>query len=159
MLCERKTIMDSTDREILNIIQSDFPISAEPYAEIGARVGISGEEALKKVRMLLADGIIRKVGPFFDASKMGHKSTLCSVHIPDEKVQFLADIISDYPEITHNYLREGIPNLWFTVIAPTEERIAEILSEISERGGVAPIYNLPAKRMFKVKVDLKVMGS
>ena len=131
--------MDSIDREILNIIQSDFPISPEPYAEVGARVGISG--------------------PFFDAAKMGHKSTLCSVQVPDEKVQLVADIISGYPEITHNYLREGRPNLWFTVIAPTEERIAEILSEISEKGGVAPIYNLPAKRMFKVKVDLKIMGS
>jgi len=151
--------MDSIDREILNIIQSDFPISPEPYAEVGARVGISGEDALKKVRVLLADGIIRKVGPFFDAAKMGHKSTLCSVQVPDEKVQLVADIISGYPEITHNYLREGRPNLWFTVIAPTEERIAEILSEISEKGGVAPIYNLPAKRMFKVKVDLKIMGS
>ena len=83
----------------------------------------------------------------------------CSVQVPDEKVQLVADIISGYPEITHNYLREGRPNLWFTVIAPTEERIAEILSEISEKGGVAPIYNLPAKRMFKVKVDLKIMGS
>ncbi len=151
--------MDIIDKKILNIIQSDFPISAEPYAEIGDKVGIQGDEALTRVRGLLKEGVIRKVGPFFDASKMGHKSTLCSVQVPDEKVQLIADIISGYPEITHNYLREGIPNLWFTVIAPTEERIAEILSEISERGGVAPIYNLPAKRMFKVKVDLKVMDS
>lgn len=151
--------MDHIDRDILNIIQSDFPISAEPYTEIGDKVGIPGKDALERVRGLVKEGVVRKVGPFFDAAKMGHKSTLCSVQVPDEKVQLVADIISGYPEITHNYLREGIPNLWFTVIAPTEERIAEILSEISERGGVAPIYNLPAKRMFKVKVDLKVMDS
>lgn len=150
--------MDHIDREILNIIQSDFPISPEPYSEIGHKVGISGEEALNRVRRLVREGVIRKVGPFFDASKMGHKSTLCSVQVPDEKVSLLADIIAGYPEITHNYLREGIPNLWFTVIAPTEQRISEILLDISDKGGVGPIYNLPAKRMFKVKVDLKVVG-
>lgn len=151
--------MDAIDREILNIIQSDFPISPEPYAEIGDKVGIPGKEALERVRRLVDEGVVRKVGPFFDAPKMGHKSTLCSVQVSDEKVRLIADIIAGYHEITHNYLREGEPNLWFTVIAPTEERIAEILADISERGGVGPIHNLPAKKMFKVKVDLKVAGA
>ena len=151
--------MDSIDREILNIIQSDFPISTEPYAEVGRRVGLSGNEVLIRVKKLLKEGVIRKVGPFFDAAKMGHKSTLCTVNIPIEKITQIADIIALYPEITHNYLREGTPNLWFTVIAPTEERIGEILARISKDGGVGPIYNLPAKKMFKVKVDLKVVGA
>lgn len=150
--------MDTVDREILNIIQSNFPISPEPYAEIGRKVGVSGDEALTRVRRLVKEGVVRKVGPFFDAAKMGHRSTLCSVQVPDEKVSLLADIIAGYPEITHNYLREGSPNLWFTVIAPMEGRITQILDEISKKGGVGPIYNLPAKRMFKVKVDLKVVG-
>lgn len=151
--------MDSIDREILNIIQSDFPISTEPYAEVGRKVGLSGDEVLIRIKRLLKEGVIRKVGPFFDAAKMGHKSTLCAVDVPVEKIAQIADIISLYPEITHNYLREGTPNLWFTVIAPTEERIREILARISEDGGVGPIYNLPASKMFKVKVDLKVVGA
>lgn len=151
--------MDSIDREILNIIQSEFPISTEPYAEVGRRIGISGDEALTRVKRLLREGVIRKVGPFFDAGKMGHKSTLCAVDVPVEKITQIADIIASYPEITHNYLREGTPNLWFTVIAPTEERIGEILAGISEGGEVGPIYNLPAKKMFKVKVDLKIAGA
>lgn len=150
--------MDHIDKTILNIIQSDFPVCAAPYDEIGKRVGISGKEALERVRMLVKDGVVRKVGPFFDALKMGHKSTLCTVQVPDEKIKLTADIMAACPEITHNYLREGNPNLWFTVIAPTEERIAEILTGISQRVGVGPIHNLPAKKMFKVKVDLKVKG-
>jgi len=150
--------MDAVDRDILNIIQSDFPISPEPYAEVGRKVGVSGDEALERVKKLLAGGVIRKVGPFFDAAKMGHKSTLCAVQTPDAKIGEIADIIATYPEITHNYLREGDPNLWFTVIAPSEERIAVILSEISQKGEVGPIHNLPAKKMFKVKVDLRIKG-
>jgi len=158
-VCERRIYMDSIDREILNIIQSDFPISTEPYAEVGLKVGVSGDEAIIRVKRLLKEGVIRKVGPFFDAAKMGHKSTLCAVDVPVEKITQIADIIASYPEITHNYLREGTPNLWFTVIAPTEERIGEILARILGDGGVGPIHNLPAKKMFKVKVDLKIVGA
>lgn len=148
--------MDAIDKQILNVIQSDFPISYRPYDKIGNRIGISGKEALERVRKLVADGVVRKVGPFFDAPKMGHKSTLCAVQVPDEKVSKITEIIAGYPEITHNYLREGTPNLWFTVIAPNEQRIKDILAEISEKGGLGQIYNLPAKKMFKVKVDLNV---
>lgn len=150
--------MDHIDKTILNIIQSDFPVCAAPYDEIGRRVGISGKEALERVRMLVKDGVVRKVGPFFDAPKMGHKSTLCAVQVPDEKVSVVTGIIASYPEITHNYLREGNPNLWFTVIASNEKRINEILTDISARGEVGPIFNLPARMMFKVKVDLNVTG-
>lgn len=150
--------MDHIDKTILNIIQSDFPVCAAPYDEIGERVGVSGKEALERVRTLVNDGVVRKVGPFFDASKMGHKSTLCAVQVSDEKVSVVAGIIAGYPEITHNYLREGNPNLWFTVIASNEERINEILIDISSRGEVGPIFNLPARKMFKVKVDLNVTG-
>ena len=148
--------MDSVDKAILNEIQGEFPVSADPYGEVGAKVGISAEEVLSRVSKLKSDSIIRKVGPFFDAKKMGHKSTLCAVDVPEEKLQETADIISSYVEVTHNYLREGSPNVWFTVIAENEKEIERILSEISEKAGVGPIRNLPARRMFKIKVDLKL---
>ncbi len=148
--------MDSTDKEILNRIQGDFPVSADPYGEIGRAVGIAGGEVLRRVKRLKNEGIIRKVGPFFDAKKMGHKSTLCAVDVPEEKIETTAAIISRYVEVTHNYLREGHPNIWFTLIAENEGEIEGILGEIEAEAGVGPIRNLPARRMFKIKVDLKL---
>ncbi len=148
--------MDSKDKEILNIIQGNFPVSLDPYGDVGREVGISGEEVLRRVKSLKDKKIIRKVGPFFDARKMDHRSTLCAVDVPEARIDEVADIISGYAEVTHNYLREGHPNVWFTVIAENEQGIERILAEISEKGGVGPIHNLPARRMFKIKVDLKL---
>lgn len=148
--------MDSIDKAILNEIQGNFPVSADPYGDVGRIVGVSAEEVLSRVKNLKENKIIRKVGPFFDAKKMGHRSTLCAVDVPDDKLQETADIISSYVEVTHNYLREGSPNVWFTLIAENEEEIERILGEISEKAGVGPIRNLPARRMFKIKVDLKL---
>lgn len=147
---------DRIDTALLNRIQGDFPVSAEPYVDIGRELGISAEEALSRVRKLVEAGVIRKVGPFFDAKKMGYASTLCSVQVPVERLEEVAAIINSYPEVTHNYLRAGEPNVWFTIIAWSKEEIERIIGEIAERGGAGPINNLPAKKMFKVKVDLKV---
>ena len=46
----------------------------------------------------------------------------------------------------------------FTVIAENEAAIETILQDISREAGVGPIQNLPARRMFKIKVDLKLEG-
>ena len=149
-------MLDAIDKDLLNRIQGDFPISADPYADIGRSLGISADEALSRVQRLVKTGVLRKVGPFFDARKMGYTSTLCAMDVPEEKLDIVASIVSSYPQVTHNYYRAGHPNLWFTVIAESKERIEEILSGISRRSSVSPIHNLNAKKMFKVKVDLKV---
>lgn len=147
---------DETDRKILNRIQGDFPISENPYDEIGREAGISPDEALERVKSLLHRKIIRKVGPFFDARKMGYRSTLCAVNVPSERLEQAASLINGFVEVTHNYLRQGNPNIWFTVIAESQEAIDSILKEIAGRTGVGPIHNLPAEKMFKVEVDLKI---
>jgi len=148
--------MDAADKGILNIIQGEFPVSADPYGDIGQQLGLDGAEVLARVRRLKHEKIIRKVGPFFDARKMGHRSTLCAIDVPEESIDEVADMISAYSEVTHNYLREGHPNIWFTLIAASDEAIEGILEEMSRKSGIRPIRNLPARRMFKIKVDLKL---
>ena len=148
--------MDTADKEILNIIQGEFPVSADPYGDIGQQVGLDGEEILARLKRLKQEKIIRKVGPFFDARKLGHRSTLCAIDVPEDCINKVADMISAYAEVTHNYLREGHPNIWFTLIAESDEAIEGILEEMSQKSGIRPIHNLPARKMFKIKVDLKL---
>jgi len=156
VFAEKAPEIDSIDKAILNRIQGEFPISADPYGDIGREVGISGKEAHERIMGLIDRKVVRKVGPFFDAKKMGYRSTLCAVDVPVEKLEETASVINGFVEVTHNYLRLGRPNVWFTVIAESAEAIDRILSEISARAGVGPIRSLPAEKMYKVKVDLKI---
>ena len=77
--------LDGIDKSLLNRIQGDFPLSADPYSEIGRELGISAEEALSRMRALVEAGVVRKVGAFFDARKMGYTSTLCAMDVPQER--------------------------------------------------------------------------
>jgi hypothetical protein len=54
--------------------------------------------------------------------------------------------------VTHNYLRNHDLNIWFTMIGPSREEVARNLAAITEKTGI-PILNLPAEKLFKIKVD------
>ena len=59
------------------------------------------------------------------------------------------------PGVTHNYLREHAYNIWFTCIGPSREDVQATLDGITAQTGV-PILNLPATKMFKIRVDFRM---
>ena len=150
---QSETTLEDLDRAILNEIQSNFPLVPRPYAEMGKRVGASEGEVLERVRYLHEAGIIRRIGANFTSRKLGYTSTLCAARVPPQNLEHFAEVVNRYPGVTHNYLRKHRYNVWFTLIAESRERLAQILDEIRETSGVAEILSLPAKEVFKIKVD------
>jgi DNA-binding Lrp family transcriptional regulator len=148
--------MDDVDRKILNAIQSDFPIVARPYRELGKSVNLSEEEVFERVKGLKKEGVIRRIGGNFHSRTLNFTSTLCAAKVPEERITRFVEVVNSYPGVTHNYLRNHEYNVWFTFIAPSTEEIENSLAEISEITGVKEVYSLPAVRIFKIKVDFEV---
>ncbi len=144
------------DRKILNAIQSDFPIAARPYRELGKSIDLSEEEVFERVKALRKEGIIRRIGGNFNSAKLNFMSTLCAAKVPEERLHRFVEVVNKYPGVTHNYLRNNKYNVWFTFIAPSMEMIENSLNEISEATGVKEVHSLPAVRIFKIKVDFEV---
>ncbi len=71
--------MDDVDRAIINIIQSDFPITARPYLEISERVHVGEQEVLDRIKILKKKGIIRRIGGNFrfEAAEFHEYSVCC----------------------------------------------------------------------------------
>jgi len=145
--------LDELDRAILNEIQSHFPIASRPYAGVGERVGASEAEVLARVLAMTEAGVIRRLGANFTSRKLGYTSTLCAARVPPDKLDQFVDVVNRYPGVTHNYLRRHRYNVWFTLIAESEERLKQILAEISRAAKVEEILSLPAQEVFKIKVD------
>ena len=149
--------MDSLDRQLLDIIQTGFPLCPRPYAELGQRLGIEEQEALDRVRNLKARKIIRRLGANFQSAKLGFVSTLCAAKVPQDKMESFVAEVNAKPGVTHNYLREHDYNIWFTLISPSAEETQATLDGISAQSGI-PILNLPATKLFKIRVDFRMDG-
>jgi len=148
--------MNQTDRKILNEIQSDFPITSRPFQALGERLNLTEDEVLSAVRRLKEKGVIRRIGGNFHSSRLNFVSTLCAAKVPREKIDGFVEVVNRYPGVTHNYLRNSAYNIWFTFIAEDMNSIDNALKEISRETGIEEILNLPAEKMFKIKVDFEV---
>jgi DNA-binding Lrp family transcriptional regulator len=148
--------MDDIDREILNRIQSNFPITSRPYETIAEELNLSESDVLDRVKALKENGIIRRIGGNFVPEKLGFVSTLCAAKVPPEKIDLFAETVNRFPGVTHNYQRENAYNVWFTFIAPSREAIEANLKTIAQETGVTQILNLPATRVFKIKAQFKL---
>ncbi len=148
--------MDDKDRAVINEIQSDFPISKRPYLELGNRLNLSESDVLERVGHLKREGVIRRIGGNFNSRELGFTSTLCAAKVPREKLDSFVKVVNRFPGVTHNYQRNNAYNVWFTFIAPSMDKIEAALKAVREETGVEDICNLPAVRMFKIKVDFAV---
>ena len=145
--------MDTIDRKILSIINNTLPIAERPFKVVAQSLGISEEETIDRIKKLKAQRIIRRIGAVINPRGMGWQSTLCAVDVPMERLDEFAALVGRYEEVTHNYLRDGQPNCWFTLIAPSKERLSEIIREIEQTLDIK-ILDLPANKVFKIRVAL-----
>ena len=148
--------VDAKDREILNLIQSDFPVTHRPYRDVAVTLGISEDEVLRRVRRLRDAEIIRRIGGSFDSRRLGFSSTLCAAKVPEDRVDAFNQVINAYPGVTHNYTRNSEYNIWFTFIGANQAEIDEALEEITQKTGVRDVLSLPAARTFKIKVNFEI---
>lgn len=147
--------MDKTDKAILNIINRSFPLEEQPYKIIAERIGSDEHDLIKRVGKMIKSGIIRRTGATIEKHQIGWYSTLCAIDVPSDRIDKYADVVNAYPEVTHNYVRSGHPNCWFTLITPNRSRCCEIIKDIHATLGIE-ILDLPAKRIFKIAVGFQL---
>lgn len=149
------TRLDSTDKELLKVVQDSFPLSLDPWAEIGKMVGVSGEEALARVRLLQQQKIIRRIGPIVESRRLGQEaSTLILLRVPSDRIDDVARVVNEHECVTHNYERDCEYNVWFTLRAKDKNELDIMTNEIMSRTRMerTDILDLPTIKRFKIKV-------
>lgn len=149
--------MDKTSKDILNLIQSDFPIESRPYLKLAKKLNISEMEVIDIIKKLKNNGYIKRIGGIFDLRKLGYYSTLCAIKVPIEKIEEVSKLINSNNGVTHNYIRNHSYNMWFTVIAPSLEGVKDFLNDIKVKTSIEDIIELPVEKLFKINVvfDIK----
>jgi siroheme decarboxylase len=152
--------LDATDRRLMNLLQSSFPLEAEPFGLIAAQAELDVDEVKSRTRRLLDERIIREITPIFDTRALGYSSMLVAAKVDSENPHRAAQIINSHPGVSHNYLRTHEFNLWFTIATPPDSTLGldgtlEVLQRLT---GASSIRQLPTLILFKINMNLEMEG-
>jgi DNA-binding Lrp family transcriptional regulator len=150
--------LDETDKRLMNLLQSSFPLAPEPFAAIAAEAKLDVDDVMTRTQRLLDDRIIREITPIFDTRALGYSSMLVAAKVDSEHPQRPAKIINSHPGVSHNYLRTHEFNLWFTIATPPDSELGlqgtlEVLQELT---GAESIRQLPTLKLFKINMNLEM---
>lgn len=140
---------------ILNTIQDAFPLEVRPYqvlAELFNKQGSVGsvteQQVFDTVEGLRASGVIRRIGGVYDSRRLGFISRLCAGKVSD--IEKFAAAVNEIPAITHNYVRSHDFNVWFTVIAQSEDEIHAVVDKLCAQTDLHDVHVLSVTKKFKI---------
>jgi len=150
--------LDQVDQQLLNVVQTDFPIESHPFRSLGERLGTSEGDVIDRLDALKADHIIRQISMIFDTRALGYQSSLVASRAPDGRVDECAAVINEHPGVSHNYRRDHEFNLWWTIAVPPTSSLEEHVNKVHELAGAESTRLMQTIRMFKIGVDLDMTG-
>jgi siroheme decarboxylase len=152
--------LDETDKRLMNLLQSSFPLHPEPFAEVAASAELDTEEVKARTQRLLDERIIREITPIFDTRALGYSSMLVAAKVDSENPHRPAGIINSHPGVSHNYLRTHEFNLWFTIATPPDSNLGleGTLRVLQDLTGAESIRQLPTLTLFKINMNLEMEG-
>ena len=145
---KEKPAFDAFERALLNDFQRDFPLEERPYAEIARRLERSEEAVLDGFARLTAAKVVSRIGAIVAPQRTGW-STLAAMAVPEARLQEVADLVSGFEAVNHNYEREHRFNLWFVATGRDEAHVHEVLQEIETATGLA-VLDLPLIEAFRL---------
>ena len=150
--------LDDIDKRLMNLLQSSFPLAAEPFAGVASEAGLQVEETLERTQRLLDGRIIREITPIFDTRALGFDSMLVAAKVDAENPHRAAKIINAHPGVSHNYLRTHEFNLWFTIATPPDSELGlqGSLDVLQRLTGAESIRQLPTLKLFKINMNLEM---
>jgi siroheme decarboxylase len=152
--------LDETDKRLMNMLQSNFPLDPEPFGLIAGEAGLGLADVLARTRRLLEGRIIREITPIFDTRALGYESMLVAAKVDSEQPQRAARIVNSHPGVSHNYLRTHEFNLWFTIATPPDSELGlgGTLEVLMRETGATSMRQLPTLTLFKINMNLEMEG-
>jgi DNA-binding Lrp family transcriptional regulator len=149
-------MLGAIDRRIVAATQAGLPLVPEPYRVIAEQVGLDEAEVLTRLRKLLDDGAIRRIGAVPNHYALGFTANGMSVwDVADEAVADVGTKIGALDEVTHCYERPRHLPLWpYNLFAMVHGHTREEV-----RGKVEQIAKLigPAARAHDVLFSTRIL--
>jgi siroheme decarboxylase len=136
-------MLDAIDRKLIAATQAGLPLVREPYRAIAGQLGLDEADVLARLRNLLNQGAIRRIGAIPNHYALGLTANGMSVwDIADNAVAEVGAKVGALDFVTHCYERpRHLPlwpyNLFAMVHGRTRDEVRAKVAEIAELVGPA----------------------
>lgn len=142
------------DALLISHLHGNFPLVERPFEAVANELGWSEEQVLKRLGMLLTQGVLTRFGPLFQIERAGGQFLLAALAVPEERFEEVTMTLNALPEIAHNYRREHALNMWFVIAAESPEQARAVVSRIEAETGLA-VAAFPKEEEFFVELRLQ----
>jgi len=136
-----KVIYDDVELEIIKLVQADLPLESRPYSQLAQKLNVNEEEIVTRIQSMKERGLIKRLGVILRHQKAGFTvNALVAWRVAENEADEVGIIIAEYDAVSHCYLRE-VPesfkyNLFSMIHSHSEEEIAHLIKDISNRTGI-----------------------
>lgn len=135
--------IDSTDRRIIETLQSGLPLVPAPYAQVAAKLGITESNLTTRLQTMKDTGIIRRIAAAPNHYKLGMTANGMTVwDVDDAALADLGPLIGALDFVSHCYERpRALPdwpyNLFAMVHGSSQAEVDEKRARIADLLGDA----------------------
>ena len=134
-------IIDNIDRQIIKATQTGLPLTPQPYQTIAGELGVSTEIVMKRLSIMLEQGVIRRIGAVPNHYRLGYKFNGMTVwNIDDQHVDEMGERVGRLDFVSHCYHRpRHLPlwryNLFAMVHGKRKQEVVDHIEEITQKLG------------------------
>lgn len=136
---------------LLTALQRGLSLDLTPFEQLAKHFKITEDEVFSVIKNAFESGLARRLGAVYDAASLGYASTLSAVSVPAFDIDEVVKKLNARDGVTHNYLRDGEINIWFTLTE--HETLFDVRKkEIEQICFPYKVYFLPVLEKYKVQV-------
>ena len=106
-------VLSAPDRRLLAALQDGLPLVPQPFAALGAKVGMAEQDVIAALARLRAEGVITRLGVIVRHHEVGYRANAMVVwDVPDEQVAEAGRTLAALPFVTLCYRRPRRPPVW-----------------------------------------------
>lgn len=148
--------MDVTERDLclIGAVQQGLPLVARPYAEIGRRCGMSEQDVIDGLKMLIETGVIKRFGVIVRHHELGYNANAMVVwDIPDDDVAEAGRRLGAFDFVTLCYRRPRRLPAWpYNLFSMIHGRDREaVLAQMESLASQCGLTNVPHEPLFSTR--------
>lgn len=154
-------IPDRIDQGIIKQLQSDLPLTSTPFATLAEQIGISEEEYLKRLNLMVQNGTMRRLAAVLRHRESGYVINAMLVWQQEEDTAAsVGSQLAELEAISHLYLRatdEVWPyNMYAMVHARSEEELlatADKVRVLTSNKGIHMVRSVKEYKKVSMQYD------